>query len=104
MPDSSATVTMAAAAVASGKASLRPQNVGILAMEAYFPQNCLQQTALEEADDERDGPDDGGVDEEPHEGLQLRAGPRGTPGKYGVRDTEGPPGAGEGEKNVAKKQ
>jgi hydroxymethylglutaryl-CoA synthase len=50
MPDSSATVTMAAAAVASGKASLRPQNVGILAMEAYFPQNCLQQTALEEAD------------------------------------------------------
>ena len=50
MPDSSATVTKAATAVASGKASLRPQNVGILAMEAYFPKNCLQQTALEEAD------------------------------------------------------
>jgi hydroxymethylglutaryl-CoA synthase len=31
-------------------ASLRPQNVGILAMEAYFPRNCLAQTALEKAD------------------------------------------------------
>ena len=28
----------------------RPENVGILAMEAYFPKNCLRQTALEEAD------------------------------------------------------
>lgn len=28
----------------------RPENVGILAMEAYFPRNCLPQTALEAAD------------------------------------------------------
>ena len=30
--------------------SSRPQNVGILAMEAYFPRNRLKQTALEAAD------------------------------------------------------
>ena len=28
----------------------RPQNVGILAMECYFPRNCVPQTALEAAD------------------------------------------------------
>ena len=28
----------------------RPKNVGILAMECYFPRNCLPQTALEAAD------------------------------------------------------
>lgn len=28
----------------------RPENVGILAMECYFPKRCVPQTALEEAD------------------------------------------------------
>ena len=28
----------------------RPENVGILAMECYFPKDCLAQTALEEQD------------------------------------------------------
>lgn len=35
---------------APSRARARPENVGILAMEAYFPQSCLPQTALEEAD------------------------------------------------------
>ena len=38
------------AADATAHLRARPENVGILAMEAYFPQNCLPQTALEEAD------------------------------------------------------
>jgi hydroxymethylglutaryl-CoA synthase len=31
--------------------SVRAENVGILAMECYFPKNSLPQTALEEVDD-----------------------------------------------------
>mmetsp|Transcript_7260 Transcript_7260/g.18999 ORF Transcript_7260/g.18999 Transcript_7260/m.18999 type:complete len:498 (-) Transcript_7260:309-1802(-) len=38
------------ASSAAKSVSNRPQNVGILAMEAYFPRNCLAQTALEAAD------------------------------------------------------
>ena len=36
---------------AKAVANARPDNVGILAIEAYFPRNCLPQTALEAADD-----------------------------------------------------
>ena len=35
---------------AAAPQSTRPENVGILAIEAYFPKNKLPQTALEEAD------------------------------------------------------
>ena len=37
-------------AMAKSKAAERPQHVGILAMESYFPRNCLPLTALEKAD------------------------------------------------------
>lgn len=63
MSDITAAVTTAAAVGAAAAAlaytayrtsatkdDQRPQNVGILAMEAYFPRNCLPQTALEAAD------------------------------------------------------